>query len=274
MNKPSMPGARTESDFWDSQWDDRHRRSISYRLLHSRDFGPKGAFLRLFKSHLPEFQLRNARVAELGGALSQYLVDLSLFEGARITAIDYSPVGISRTKELFAKSGVQGEVIAADVFNWTYEGESFDMVLHFGLLEHFDNPEPLLSVSSRLLKPDGVLFFTMPNLGAIGAKLWQRNAPRNYSAHVYHTDQAVAAACSQNGLLLQKTFSFGPPLLRMAPPEKKDVIGQLANIGHIAACIVGTIAPSLYLNGHPRISNHRGFIAVKTTNQETSQEGL
>jgi 2-polyprenyl-3-methyl-5-hydroxy-6-metoxy-1,4-benzoquinol methylase len=270
MNKPSIAGALTDSDFWDNQWDDRARRSFSYRLLHGRDFGQNGAFLRLFKRHLPEIELRNARVAELGGAVSRYLVDLALFEGAKITAIDYSVVGISHTKELFAKRRVEGEAIAADVFNWTNDGEPFDIVLHFGLLEHFDNPEPLLSASSRLLKQNGLLFFTMPNLGAIGAKLWRRNAPSNYSAHVHHTNQTIATACGRSGLLLQKAFSFGPPLLRMAPPEKSDLMTRLADLGHSAVCIAGTISPSLYLNGYPKLSSQRGFIAVKATSQGAS----
>ncbi|MCL2713254.1 MAG: class I SAM-dependent methyltransferase [Alphaproteobacteria bacterium] len=263
MTMPGAGGPSTDRGFWDDQWDERSRRGLSERLLHGRDFGARGAFLRLLKAQLPDVALKGARVVELGGAASRYLIDLALCEGARVTAIDYSAVGIARTRELFAKAGVSGEAIRADMFLWQNDGEPFDLVVHFGVLEHFSDPLPLIATSARLLRPDGTVFFTMPNLGALGARLWQRNAPQNYAAHVFHSDDAIAAACRESGLELRKVFWFGPPLIRMAPAQKRGVIEVLSDLGHAAVCIAGTIAPSIYLKGHRAISNQRGFVAVK-----------
>jgi 2-polyprenyl-3-methyl-5-hydroxy-6-metoxy-1,4-benzoquinol methylase len=262
VTQPAAPsGALTDETFWDAQWEDRASRSLAQRLLHGREFGRDGTFLRTMRRHVGVDAFRSARVVELGGAVSRYLLDLALWEGARVTAVDYSPVGVQQTRALFAQHGVDGEAVQADMFAWQGGDGRFDVVTHWGVLEHFDDPAPTLAVSARLARPGGLVVFTMPNLAARGAALWKRFAPANFAKRVYHTDEAVRAACAAAGLVVERQFHSGPPLVRMAPPERGGVTAQVTNLLHAALCGVGTLAPGLYVDGTPRLSSQRGFVA-------------
>ena len=48
--------------------------------------------------------------------------------------------------------------VAADATNTGLPTDSFDCIYSIGLLEHFDNPQPLLAETLRLLKPGGLAF--------------------------------------------------------------------------------------------------------------------
>lgn len=257
----SPAGLRTDERFWDAQWQERDSRSAVQRLLHGRDFGRGGAFLRLMDRHVGLDAFAGARVVELGGASSRFLVDLALHAGADVTAVDYSEVGVAQTRELFRRAGVAGTALLADIFAWDGDGRPFDVVTHWGLLEHFDDPARVLAASARLVRPGGTVVFTMPNLAAVGARLWARTAPENFAKHVFHDDRAVARACTAAGLTLERTFHSGPPLVRMAPPERRSALAVATNAAHVLLCAAGTAVPSLYGRGHPRVANTRGFVA-------------
>jgi 2-polyprenyl-3-methyl-5-hydroxy-6-metoxy-1,4-benzoquinol methylase len=262
MTRPAAtPGALTDERFWDAQWEDRAGRSLAQTLLHGREFGPRGAFLRTMRRHVGPDAFRAAAVVELGGAASRFLLDLALWEKARVTAVDYSPVGIEQTRALFARHGVDGQAVEADMFTWHGGDGAFDVVTHWGVLEHFDDPAPTLAVSARLARPGGLVVFTMPNLAARGAALWKRFAPDNFAKHVYHSDAVVRAACEAAGLVIERQFHAGPPLVRMAPPERGGAAAQLTNVLHAALCGLGTLAPGLYVDGTPWLSSQRGFVA-------------
>lgn len=44
-----------------------------------------------------------------------------------------------------------------------FDSESFDVVFHKSFLEHFQNPEPVMQESLRLLKPGGTLIILVPD---------------------------------------------------------------------------------------------------------------
>jgi 2-polyprenyl-3-methyl-5-hydroxy-6-metoxy-1,4-benzoquinol methylase len=254
----------TDTEFWDDQWNQRFRKSLAQSLLHGRDFGRNGAFLKLIGRHVGVESIRGKNVLELGGAASNFLLDFALFADAKVTAVDSSQVGISRTRQMFQDNGVHGAAILADIFKHEVAPSSFDVVCHWGLLEHFTDPLPVLLASSRPLRANGRLIFTMPNMAAIGAKLWSRTAPANYSKHVFHSDEEIESALHRSGLRLEKKFYFGPPLFRMAPPERPSMVAAVANLGHIFVCAFQTAFPSAFTTGWSAISSCRGFIALKT----------
>lgn len=230
--------------------------------MHARTFGKGGYFLRLMRRHAPG-AFQNAKLVELGGGGSRYLVDLAKEERAIVTAVDYSEIGIVQTKALFARYGVRGDVIFADMFDWHERDGSFDVATHWGLLEHFDDPVPVLAASARLVRSGGLVVFTMPNLAAVGAGLWRRLAPENFAAHVYHSDESLQRAMAEVGLRLERAFHCGPPLVRMAPAERRGLTSQAVNIVHGVLLLGNALAPWLYLDGWSKVSNTRGFIARK-----------
>ncbi|MBT4291670.1 methyltransferase domain-containing protein, partial [bacterium] len=60
------------------------------------------------------------------------------------------------------KSGVQVQPVAGDALAKPFAENSFDIVFHQGLLEHFRDPLPLLVEDLRVLKPGGHLVVDVP----------------------------------------------------------------------------------------------------------------
>ncbi len=50
-----------------------------------------------------------------------------------------------------------------DVFDRGLIERQFDVVVSFGFIEHFDDPEPAIRRHVELCKPGGVVFITVPN---------------------------------------------------------------------------------------------------------------
>ncbi len=82
--------------------------------------------------------------------------------GANVFLLDYSEKSLQLAKNYLknGKSGVQ--MIMADALNTPFKDESFDIIFHQGLLEHFKNPSPLIKENYRILKKDGLLIIDVP----------------------------------------------------------------------------------------------------------------
>jgi 2-polyprenyl-3-methyl-5-hydroxy-6-metoxy-1,4-benzoquinol methylase len=254
----TSPGALTDEGFWDNQWSARGMSSRIVQFLRAGDHGADGLFIRLFKAAASP-DLAGKSVIELGGASSRFLIDLAR-EGAAVIAVDYSPVGVQQTRELFAREGIDGRVIEADLFSPELDLGRYDFVTHWGLVEHFEDPGPVMRVSARMVNADGLLVFTMPNMDAVGGGLWKFFAPQNFGAHILHSDSALVTAGSEAGLELVRTFQAGPPLLRMTPPERFKLLAIPIDAAHAGLLLLARFFPELFLRGDRRLSNTRGFV--------------
>ena len=252
-------GAVTDAAYWDTVWGRTRPKRLS-----SGDpmFGEQGLFLRLVERELGD--LRGARVLELGaGGTSYRLLALALWAGADVSGIDYSAVGLEVVSNVFARHGAALRLFHGDFFEHDLDGGRFDVVVHWGVLEHFMDPRPLLATSEARLSAGGRTLFTMPNMQAFAAQLWRRYCPENWSRHVFHTDAAIAAACGASKLHLKRTFHTGTPLLLM-----KDFERGSARMGHLLAQGQRLIEWSTPLL--PRLSwenrwlaKERGFVAIR-----------
>lgn len=251
-------GAVTDEHFWDDQWETRGQTPTLASFLRSGDHGPRGRFLKVLRA-VAGADFSGRSVVELGGASSRFLVDLA-GQGARVTAIDYSPVGIEQTREMFARHGIDGAVIEADMFEASDRLGKYDLVTHWGLVEHFEDPTPVLKVSADLVDEGGLLVFTMPNMEAAGAALWKFFAPANFGAHILHDDQAIIEAARKAGLEPVRFFHSGPPLVRMAPAERLRFLALGLDALHAAGLALAKLFPGLFIFGSRSLSDTRGFV--------------
>ena len=101
---------------------------------------------------------KDARYLELGagrGTTSMYLAS----KGCDVTMVDLSSTGFEVAKSNFAREGVKlPTMVQADARNTGLPSESYDCILSIGLLEHFEDPRPVLAESARLLRPGGLHF--------------------------------------------------------------------------------------------------------------------
>ena len=99
---------------------------------------------------------------ELGsgrGTTSLYLSNAGYKD---ITMLDLAPEAFKMAEVFFdnASLGIP-KFVTADVRNTGLPDKSFDCVYNIGLLEHFEDPEPVLKEACRLLKPGGLMFMVI-----------------------------------------------------------------------------------------------------------------
>jgi 2-polyprenyl-3-methyl-5-hydroxy-6-metoxy-1,4-benzoquinol methylase len=100
----------------------------------------------------------DARYLEIGagrGSTSMYLAS----KGCDVTMLDLSSTGFEVARANFARGGLRRPMfVEADARQTNLPPESFDCVLSIGLLEHFEDPRPVIVESMRLLRPGGLQF--------------------------------------------------------------------------------------------------------------------
>jgi len=83
-------------------------------------------------------------------------------KGARVIALDYSSTAIDRIASNAAAHGVYLCPMIAEARNLPFANDSFDLVFHQGLLEHFANPLNLLLEQRRVIKRGGHILVDVP----------------------------------------------------------------------------------------------------------------
>lgn len=143
----------------------------------------------------------DVNLVEVGCARSQALPVLAKRLGLSVAGIDYSPNGCEQTQIMMKREGVSGEVYCLDIFAIPdCLKEKFDVVVSFGLIEHFSNTNEIVAALAGLMKPGGVILTNIPNMrGTIG--LAQKMLNRSiYDIHVPLTPTQVRSAHEVAGL--------------------------------------------------------------------------
>jgi 2-polyprenyl-3-methyl-5-hydroxy-6-metoxy-1,4-benzoquinol methylase len=252
----------TGSEYWDRWW---RSQPIPIPLQpHWPEFGKRGYFLRAVERHTGP--LNGKSVVELGGAMSLSLLAMVKWRGVKATSIDYSPASVAPTKRMFADNGSEVECIADDFFSPAIQGRCFDLVTHWGVLEHQRDPAPLIELSTRLCAPNGKVIFSMPQMKGPGAWSWKRQAPENWGYHIYHSDHEILRALARAGFHAKRVF-WGLPFLQM---NGLPLTGQWQKVAaKVQWCLyqADRYGFSPYNYGLPYLSYVRGFVAERVTSR-------
>jgi SAM-dependent methyltransferase len=109
--------------------------------------------------HLPN----NAAVLEAGCGVAKWVAFLSS-KGHRAIGVDYSPVAIDRSRQVWPHI----ELARADLRRMPFEDDVFDLVLSLGAVEHDEaGPEAALREMLRVLQPGGILYCTVPCMNSV-----------------------------------------------------------------------------------------------------------
>ena len=198
-------------EYWNQTWDDYPLPRVwdigSKRLLHHVEC----EFFNFIAKTL-EAQGKTGpgvRLLEVGCARSQALPVLAKRLGISVAGVDYSPNGCEQTRVMLKREVVSADVYCADIFDIpdSLKG-SFDVVVSFGLIEHFSNTNEIVSALAVLLKPGGVILTNIPNMRGmtgLAQKLLNRGI---YDIHVPLDPSQVRAAHEAAGLQVLESEFF------------------------------------------------------------------
>jgi len=139
-----------ESHLWDGMWTTR---TIEQELeacdleTPARD---------LFLAYIP----KGGRVIDGGCGFGKWVIYLKR-RGYNIVGIDNNEIAIAKLKDF--DSSLQVEL--GDILDVYYPDSSFDAYISMGVVEHFeDGLLPALKEAYRVLKPDGLIFVSVPTV--------------------------------------------------------------------------------------------------------------
>jgi ubiquinone/menaquinone biosynthesis C-methylase UbiE len=207
----------SQSDqFWDNYWHGDNLTLTERTISRVMDL----AKLRYLRGILPEKGGLTLEVGAGSARLSCHLAQL----GYRTVGMDRSELAVPQARHNYASVGVTGEFLTGDAFCLPFADNSFDVVLSTGLLEHFEDPAPIVQEMARVLKPGGVfysdivpkkfsLFRSLDGLGKLKRRLLGQKHEGFYERG-FNCEQ-IRAMMVEAGLVAPHVFPAGvaPPYL-------------------------------------------------------------
>jgi SAM-dependent methyltransferase len=132
------------------------------------------------------------RVLEAGCGLGVELIALGSWS-PRMVGVDYSLAALAGIR----RGDARHRIAAADVHGLPFAGETFDALLSFGVLEHFDfGPGPALQEAWRVLRPQGLMILTVPYPNVVWrlVRLRRRIRPPRPEARAGYYETAYSAS--------------------------------------------------------------------------------
>jgi ubiquinone/menaquinone biosynthesis C-methylase UbiE len=118
---------------------------------------------RVLRNLLAVTDLEGKRVLEVGAGTGRDSFNLIPY-GAEIYLLDYAESSLKIIRKLALDNKYEVNIISGNALKLPFKDESFDIVFHQGLLEHFRKPEAdkLVDENIRVLKRGGFLLIDVP----------------------------------------------------------------------------------------------------------------
>jgi ubiquinone/menaquinone biosynthesis C-methylase UbiE len=169
-----------------------------------------------FFSIVTKQKIPSGKLADVGCGIGFFL-SIASKGGFETRGIDLSKDAIKYAKEKFGLNVQQGTL--EDI---SLPADHFDVVTCWEVVEHLDDPIKFLNEIKRILKKDGLLFISTPNVESIYARLLKNNWHGfNMPQHQYH----ITYFCHRTVKLLFSKTEFKILSLRtIAPPQQPDLL--------------------------------------------------
>ncbi|MDO3640618.1 bifunctional 2-polyprenyl-6-hydroxyphenol methylase/3-demethylubiquinol 3-O-methyltransferase UbiG [Mucilaginibacter sp. L3T2-6] len=202
MKKILMEQNLTDRSFWKAFWESR--KGLIFFIKRNYVFGD------ILSKLIAEKNVKNA--IELGGFPGYYATYLKKYENLDTTLFDYY-IHHDLINQLLERNGLKPgdiNIIEADLFNYTPE-KLYDMVLSFGLIEHFNDTKAIIDTHLHFLKPGGVLFITLPNFKSVNGWVQRNFDKENYDKHNINSMDLTLLkdCCRQLGLKEIEAYYHG-----------------------------------------------------------------
>lgn len=204
MLHPKTATDKAGESYWDNAW----QTAALPRLVVPGDMSLRNHVRRCFHAFLSGVMAgqRGQRVIEVGCANSVWLPYFASEHGCSVTGLDYSTTGCSSAQALLAAAGVEGKIFHGDV--WAPPAEllgAFDLVFTYGLVEHFEPTEHILTALSKLLRPSGIMITIVPNMVGWVGQVQKHLNRQVFDIHVPIGLEDLQTAHQSAGLTPQQT---------------------------------------------------------------------
>lgn len=132
------------------------------------------------------------RVLEIGCGSTIDSCRLASQSSAEFHALDAAPSAILLARRVGRHFSGDVHLHIGDAFSSPFPDGSFDVVFHQGLLEHFEDPRPLLTENIRLLRPGGFLVVDVPQRFSLYTILKRRKMRRGVWPWGWEREYSVA----------------------------------------------------------------------------------
>ncbi len=169
-----MENQLTDRKFWTRYWESKPDLALSI----DKDY----LFHKQLDHIIKENKINTA--IELGGFPGYYSIFLKKHFNIQVSLFDYfvHPVIL---KKVLHKNGLTEDdisIIENDLFSYIPE-KKYDLVLSCGLIEHFRDTKDIIEHHLKFLKPEGILFITLPNFKGVNGWVQKTFDKENYQKH-------------------------------------------------------------------------------------------
>lgn len=165
----------TEAEFWDKYWEDcRLPSEVDQKFSFDRCLAAG------LKQHLHATQ---GRVLEIGCAPGKWLAFMAKVFGLEPAGIEYSIAGMLATKRNFELLNLVADGIVTGDFFELEPRDEYDVVMSFGFIEHFENPEDVVARHLDWVRPGGKLVLGVPNFNGVYKPLQRMLKPEILEKH-------------------------------------------------------------------------------------------
>jgi 2-polyprenyl-3-methyl-5-hydroxy-6-metoxy-1,4-benzoquinol methylase len=187
--------------YWDNAWEDAALPGPVNPNLPGLNNYVNRRFHEYFQGVFSKLDTPQKKLLEIGCAKSAWLPYFAKEFGFRVSGIDYSSVGCSKAQQVLQGCGIKGDIYCADFYAPPNETlERFDVVVSFGVAEHFEDTAACIRALARFLGVGGIMITVVPNLSGLPGLLQKRLDREVYDIHVPVDRAALEQAHKNAGL--------------------------------------------------------------------------
>jgi len=149
---------------------------------------------------------KKGKLLDIGCAYGFFL------ELAKEDGWDANGLEISKHAYSYARNKLKLRVKNMPLENAKIKSNSFDVVTLFDVIEHVPDPQSMIKEIKRIVRPNGLVVITTPNIGTFAAKVlgdkWEE--VRRVREHIYFfSGKTLKSMLERNGFQILRTESAG-----------------------------------------------------------------
>jgi len=205
----------TSKKYWDDYWGEGEAKFPTYSLTSGLFSSYKLLLDECFDRIRRQTGRTRLSVIDCGcgeGLIMRFIAEQ--FEDVEVWGIEYSDA-IEKARGMGERLNLPFNLVCGDLLKeWDpqFIGK-FDAVISFGLIEHFERPNEILSQMAKALTPGGSMITVIPNFEGLFHFFWRLYDRKNYAYHIPVAFDVLGNLHKEIGLENIKTVRLGTPCI-------------------------------------------------------------